>query len=68
MKPQNKTPRKPACRHKNLSDDIEASTVDYCPKGCDGATVVDGSVFCTDCGKVVYEIHFGHEGCRYGRG
>lgn len=55
------------CEHANLDDDIEVSVVEHCPKGCDGAAVVDGSVFCLDCNAVIYEIHSGHEGCKYGR-
>jgi hypothetical protein len=57
----------PECKHENLDDDFEFSQLEYCPKGHEGEPVLDGTVFCTDCGKVIYEVHRGHEGCKYGR-
>ncbi len=58
---------KAKCRHESLADDLEISTIEYCPKGCDGETCADGRVFCKGCDATVYDIHRGHEGCKYGR-
>jgi len=55
------------CVHKNLTHELVSEVVNYCPKGCDGEVITDLEVFCEDCKKVIYEVHQGHEGCKYGR-
>lgn len=55
------------CEHKKLTDDFEFDMLEYCPKGCDGAKMIDGRVYCEDCDETIYEVHRGHEGCKYGR-
>jgi hypothetical protein len=55
------------CKHPNLDDDFEVSVVEYCPKGCDGDVLIDGTVYCMNCNLVIYEVHRGHEDCKYGR-
>lgn len=53
------------CSHENLTHTLEQGIID-CPKGCEGTTV-DLVITCKDCEKVIYEVHEGHEGCKYGR-
>ena len=54
------------CEHKNKTHTLEQKDISWCPKGCEGSTI-DLIVSCKDCGATIYEIHEGHEGCKYGR-
>jgi len=60
-------PDSEACRHRNIHVESSMSVVEYCPKGCDGETMIDLTVTCKDCCIVLHEEHTGHEGCKYGR-
>lgn len=55
------------CRHSNLTLSHESGIVEYCPKGCDGEVLLDIEIRCRDCGRIIFESHTGHEGCKYGR-
>jgi hypothetical protein len=55
------------CPHRRLAVEVNAWVLEYCPKGCDGEQMLDVTTRCVDCGKIITEIHQGHEGCKYGR-
>lgn len=54
------------CRHKDMSYTAYVTPIDGCPKGCEGVET-DVLITCDDCNKTIFEIHEGHEGCKYGR-